>query len=103
MSLEVAKICPSILSANGFEMQASIFKITMRSNVATMEAPFHVNPLTWLWRTLEASHILRHSFPKFFKLAKIEIVQVLGLVEDEHTFFTLSFMKSKFVSMNTCT
>jgi hypothetical protein len=59
----------------------------MKSNVvATMEAPFHVNPLTWLWKTLEASHILRHSFPKKFKLAKIAIVQMLGLMEDEHTF-----------------
>jgi hypothetical protein len=68
----------------------------MKSNATTtMEAPFHINPLTWLWRTLEASHILRHSFPKKFKLAKIVIMQVLGSMEDEHTFSTLSFMKSK--------
>jgi hypothetical protein len=68
----------------------------MKSNVAaTMEVPFHVNPLTWIWRTLEASHILRHSFLNFFKLAKIGIVQMLGSVEDEHTFSTLSFIKSK--------
>jgi hypothetical protein len=68
----------------------------MKCNVvATMEVPFHINLLTWLWRTLEASRISRHSFPKFFKLAKIAIVQLLGLVEDEHTFSTLSFMKSK--------
>jgi hypothetical protein len=32
----------------------------MKSNVvATMEAPFYVNPLTRLWRTLKASHILK--------------------------------------------
>jgi hypothetical protein len=43
----VAKICPSILFVSGIEMQVNIFKITMKSNVvATMEAPFHVNPLT---------------------------------------------------------
>ncbi len=66
MSFKVAKICPSILSTNGLEIQANIFKITLKSNVVTtMEAPFHVNPLTQLWRTLEAFHIPRHSFPKF--------------------------------------
>jgi hypothetical protein len=94
-SLEVAKICPSILFASGLEMQANIFKIAMKSNAIAAMAPFHVNCLTWLWKTFEASHILRHSFPKKFKLVKTIIVQVLGLVEDEHTFSTLTFMKSK--------
>jgi hypothetical protein len=32
---------------------------------------------------------------KYFKLAKIVIAQVLGSIEDEWTFSTLSFMKSK--------
>jgi hypothetical protein len=62
----------------------------MKSNVvATMEVPFHVNPLTWFWRTLEASCIMRHSFLEIFKLAEIIIVQVLGSMQDEHTFSTL--------------
>jgi hypothetical protein len=74
----------------------------MQFNVATaMEAPFHVNPLTWLRRTLEASHIFWHSFPKFFKLAKIATVQMLGSVEDDRTFSTFSFMKFGIASMNT--
>jgi hypothetical protein len=60
-----------------------------------MEAPFHLNPLTRLSQTLLASHILLHSFPKFLKLVKIVIVQVLGSMEDERTFSTFSFMKSK--------
>jgi hypothetical protein len=77
-------------------MQSSIFKITMKSNIiVAMEVPFHVNPLTRLWWTLEASWILRHSFLKIFKLAKIAIMQVLRLVEDEKTFSTFSFMKSR--------
>jgi hypothetical protein len=77
-------------------MQVDIFKITIKSNaIVAMEAPFHVNPLTWIWKTLEASCISRHSFPKNFKLAEITIVQMLGLMEDECTFSTLSFMKSK--------
>jgi hypothetical protein len=68
----------------------------MKSNVvAAMEVPFHGNPLTQLWWTLEVSWILRHSFLKFLKLVEIAIVQVLKLVEDERTFSTVSFMKSK--------
>jgi hypothetical protein len=55
------------------DMKFNIFKITMKSNVvATMEAPFYVNPLTWLWRTLEVSHILR----AFKILGILEIFQI---------------------------
>jgi hypothetical protein len=61
-----------------------LFKITLQFNpITTMEAPFHVNPLTLLWHILEASHILCHFFLEFFKLAKVAIIEVLGLVEDE--------------------
>ncbi len=63
-SLKVAKICPSIIFVSALNMQFNIFKITMKSNIAiAMEAPFHVNPLTQLWRTLvKAFRILKHSF-----------------------------------------
>jgi hypothetical protein len=68
----------------------------MKSNVAVaMEVPFHVNPLIQLWWTLEVSWILRHLFLKFLKLGEIAIVQVLRLVDDERTFSTFSFMKSR--------
>jgi len=80
----VAKICPCILFISGLEMHASIFKIFMKSNaIAMMEVPFHGNPLTRLWRTLEACYILRHSLLEIFKLVEIAIMQMLGLVEDE--------------------
>jgi hypothetical protein len=81
-------------------MKFNILKITMKSNVvAAMEVPFYVNPLTRLWWTLEVSHILKVfeilESSKFFKLANIAMMQVLGSMEDEQTFSTLSFMKSK--------
>jgi hypothetical protein len=86
----------SILFAIVLDMQFNIFKIAMKSNiVVAMEVPFHVNPLTQLWWTLEASWILRHSLLKFLKLREIAIVQVLRLMEDERTFFTFSYMKSR--------
>jgi hypothetical protein len=87
LPLVIANIRPTILSTSALDMQYNIFKTTLQSNVvATMEAPFHVNPLTQLWRILEASYILQHSFLEFFKLAKIAIVQMLGSMENEWTF-----------------
>jgi hypothetical protein len=38
---------------------------------------------------------LKAFIPEIFKLAKIAIMQVLRLVEDEITFSTFSFMKSR--------
>jgi hypothetical protein len=56
----------------------------MQFNVVIIrEAPFHVNPLTQFWQILEAPRILWHFSPIFFKLEKIIIVQLLGLVECE--------------------
>jgi hypothetical protein len=37
-----------------------------------------------------------HHILEFIKLAEIAIVQIIGLVEDECTLNTLSFMKPKF-------
>ncbi len=78
--LEVAKTCPSIFFMSVLDMQSSIFKITMKSNVAiTMEAPFHVNPLTQLWRTLvKAYQILKHSFFQMNKYCNSASVRVSG-------------------------
>ncbi len=38
---------------------------------------------------------LKAFIPKIFQLVEIAMVQVLGLAEDERTFSTLSFVKSK--------
>jgi hypothetical protein len=68
----------------------------MKSNaIVAKEAPFHINSLMQLWWTLEASHFLKAFIFKIFKLVEIVMVQVLGSAEDEQTFSTLSFMKSK--------
>jgi hypothetical protein len=35
-------------------------------------------------------------FPEYVKLVKMAMVQIVGSVEDEHYFYMLAFMKSKF-------
>jgi hypothetical protein len=62
---------------------------------ATMEPPFDLNPLTQIWKTLDAFRVLMHSFLKYFKLVKMTIVHVLGSVEDDKCFSSLGFIKNK--------
>jgi hypothetical protein len=89
-------ISPPIFSLGAFELQASVFKCTLKANLAaTMESPFLVSPFTKLWCSLSMSHILKDSFPEYFKLAKIATMQVLGSVEDERAFSTSSFHEIK--------
>ncbi len=66
--------------------QANMFKMTMLVN-ATMarKPPYDVNPLTQLWRTIEASQVLRTGMLEYLKVVKITIVQVFGSIEDECT------------------
>ncbi len=59
-----------------------------------MVEPKNENPLTRLWRQLATSNLLVVHFYEFMKLAKLVIVQVIGSVEDEFFFSTLSFTKS---------
>jgi 2-C-methyl-D-erythritol 4-phosphate cytidylyltransferase len=51
--------------------------------------------LTKLWRIIDDSTMLQHGLSEYLKLAEVAIVLVLGSVEDEYTFSTLSFMKDK--------
>jgi hypothetical protein len=69
----------------------------MKSNATNcLDPPFDMNPLTRMWCLVRTSCILVTDFPKYVKLAKLVMVQVVGSVEDERCFSTLAFMKSKF-------
>jgi hypothetical protein len=54
----------------------------------------NLNPMTRLWCKITMSPPLNHKLLEYMKLAKITTIQVLGFVEDKHTFNTLSFMKN---------
>lgn len=91
------KIHEPLLDARKLDNQESLFICTMESNSKKiMEGDIKtVNPLTKLWRIIDASSMLRHGLLEYLKLAEIAIVLVLGSVEDERTFSTLSFMKDR--------
>jgi hypothetical protein len=61
--------------------------------VSTLVIPLIVNPLTQLWKVINASLLLSHTFPEYLKLVVIVMSHVLGLVEDERCFSFVSFLK----------
>jgi hypothetical protein len=60
-----------------------------------MVVPKGENSLTKLWCQLAINNMLVVYPSKFMRLGELAIVQVIGSLEDERTFSTLSFMKSK--------
>jgi hypothetical protein len=53
--------------------------------------PRVVNPLTHLWRVINPSQHLFRTFPKYLKLAHIAMTHILGSIEDEQCFNSVSF------------
>jgi hypothetical protein len=54
-----------------------------------------VNPIAKLWCKLSSFIVLMKIMSEYFKVVKMAMVQVLGSIEDEHIFSTLSFTESK--------
>ena len=54
-----------------------------------------MNLVTHMWRSVEANTYLQHSLSEYIKVAELAVVMVLGSVQDEKTFSTLTFIKNK--------
>ena len=90
------KVAQPILSIQRLDEQACMFKLAMKGNAhAAMQGDLPVNPLTRLWRRIEANGLLRNKLSEYLKIVELAVVTVLGSVEDERTFSTLSFMKNR--------
>jgi hypothetical protein len=85
-----------ILSPTALDMQTTLLKQLMKEQASkVMQKPITLNPVTRLWRSIDANSFLRHSLSEWLIVAEIAIVMVLGSVEDERTFSTVSFMKNR--------
>lgn len=85
-----------VLNANNVDNQQRMFKLTMKSNLVTcMVPPFDINPLTIMWYLTVTSQVLICKFPKYVKLAKLVMVQIVSNLENQKYFFTLGLTKSK--------
>jgi hypothetical protein len=99
---ENKRLIPLVLDQFKLESEQPLFKMAMISNLEwTLELPPlgcnpaipFVNPLTKLWREFDANSALSASLPKYIKLAQIAVVHLLGSVEDERAFSSLTFLK----------
>jgi hypothetical protein len=85
-----------VLSAKALDEQSCMFKMSMSSQSKLMMQPsHHLNPATKIWQIMGANGLLRHAFPEYFKLATMALILMLGSIEDEKAFLTVSFVKSK--------
>jgi hypothetical protein len=83
-----------VLDVSILDLQSSFFKITMMFNVQwAMDKLMDLNPMFRLWKKLFNNVFI--MCPTFWthKLAKLVMVQIMGFVEDEKTFLTLTFTK----------
>lgn len=90
---DVEEWVPPPLDVHNLEIQSSLLKNTMVSNAQV--AQITRNPMSRLWRKLSSNGFISMKLLEFIKVAKIAHIQVLGSVEDERTFSSLSFLKSK--------
>jgi hypothetical protein len=68
----------------------------MKSNCkSAMEEPHDHNPMTKMWQRIGQNALMLNRLSEYIKLCEIVVTAVLGSVEDERTFSTLGFMKSK--------
>ncbi len=68
----------------------------MMSNAQwAMDQPMDVNSMSRLWNKLSPNALLCAQLFEFMNVAKLVVVQIMGSVEDERTFSTLTFMKTR--------
>jgi hypothetical protein len=86
-----------ILNVNDLDNQQNMFKLRRKSNLATcMVPPFDINLLTKMWHLMATSQVHICKFPKYVKLAKLVMVQIVSNLENQKYFFTLVLTKSNF-------
>jgi len=75
-------------------MWTSLFKLTMKNQTfKVMEEHRDENHVTKSWHQLATSNVLDVCLLEFMKLIPMAIVRDISNVEDERTFFTLTFIK----------
>ena len=97
-------VAPPVLDKYRLESEQPLFKMAMVANSPwAMESPTIgsdasrplVNPVTKLWRRLDANSTLSTSFPEYIKLAQIALIHLLGSVEDKRAFSSVTLLKNK--------
>jgi hypothetical protein len=60
-----------------------------------MDQPMDLNPMFILWKKVSSNALLCAQLSEFMKVAKLATIQIVEYMEDERTFSTLIFMKTR--------
>lgn len=88
-------LIPLVFDSSTLEEQPWFTLFMLWNSITVMEPSFEMNPLTKLWRTFDAKFALAKNFTKYSKLIKIVMIHVLGSMEFECYFLSLSFLKDR--------
>jgi hypothetical protein len=78
------------------DMHATLFRQCMKENSAKMlKKPYDINPVTRLWHSIDVNSFLKQALSKYPIVVEMAVVMVLESIQDERTFSTMNFMKSK--------
>jgi hypothetical protein len=92
---EFGELVPLLLLIHTLNLQVSYFKMTMGHNYEQVLWKDFFNPFTSLRCKVFGPPIFNNKLLEFIKIAKIIVVKVIGFIENEQTFSTISFMKNK--------
>ena len=85
-----------VLRLANLDIQTTLFKIIIKEvGPRIMQKPVDINPVTCMWRSVEANTFLWHSLSEYIKVAELAVVMVVDSIQGERTFNTLTFMKNK--------
>ncbi|KAH7433371.1 hypothetical protein KP509_07G066000 [Ceratopteris richardii] len=81
-------INPNLLKKSGIPGQ------TMWEQFDFIKDPSNRGAMTKLWKKLDISPFLKQSMSKYFKVANLCLTMILGSIEDEHLWSSLTFIRN---------
>ncbi|KAH7405300.1 hypothetical protein KP509_15G064700 [Ceratopteris richardii] len=89
-----SRILEGIINPNLKKKQSGIFGQTMWEQFDFVKDPSNLGAMTKLWKKLDISPFLKESMSEYFKVANLCITMILGSVEDERLWSSLTFIRN---------
>ncbi|KAH7442179.1 hypothetical protein KP509_03G075300, partial [Ceratopteris richardii] len=88
------RILEGIINPNLKKKQSRIFGQMMWEQFDFVKDPSNPGAMTTLWKKLDISPFLKESLSEYFKVAKLCLTMILGSVEDERLWNSLTFIRN---------
>ncbi|KAH7440207.1 hypothetical protein KP509_04G096500 [Ceratopteris richardii] len=88
------RILEGVINPNLLKKQSGIFGQTMWEQFDFVKDPSNSGAMTKLWKKLDISPFLKESMSEYFKVANLCLTMILGSVEDELLWSSLTFIRN---------